>query len=67
MNNTVGINSFNSININSNIDHIKAQHPQMMTTMTNEILKFEPVIKKAMTGSHILFAVVDFNRINSFA
>ena len=36
------INTFNSDN--SNIAKIKTQHSQIMTTITNRILKFEPMI-----------------------
>ena len=47
MKNTKIINTFNSGN--SNITNIKMQHCQIMTTNTNKVLKFDPIIKKSNT------------------
>ena len=43
MRNTKKINTFN--NDNSNIAHIKTQHYQIMTAITNGVSKFEVMIK----------------------
>ena len=44
MNNTTIINTFN--NDNSNIIGINPKHCQIMTTVTDRIQKFKPMIKK---------------------
>ena len=46
MNNTTILNTFDSDN--SNVAYIKTQHRQIMATITYKILKFEPMIKKAI-------------------
>ena len=65
MNNTTVINIFNSDNIN--IAYIKAQNRQIMTTITNIILKFEPMTKKPLVTNHAFFTSITFSRIDSSA
>ena len=50
MNNTTIINSDNS-----NIANIKAQYCQTMATITDRILKFKPIIKKAIVANYTFF------------
>ena len=64
MNNKTIVNTFNSYN--SNISKTKAQYQQIMTTITNGILKFEPMIKIPMMTNHTFFTVITFSYINSF-
>ena len=63
MNNTTIINPFHSNN--SNIANIKTQHRQIMTTITDRILKFEPIIKKPIVANYKFLTVITFSRINS--
>ena len=58
------IKSFNS-NINNNAN-IKTQHRQVMTTITDRILKFKPMIKKPIVTNHSFFIVITFSKTNSF-
>ena len=64
MNNTTTINTFN--NDNRNIAKIKTQHCQIMTNITNKILKFEPMIKEPTVTNYTFFIVFTFSGINSF-
>ena len=64
MNSTNIINTFNSDN--SNIANIKTKHRQIMTTITNRILKFKPMIKKPIVADDIFFTIITFSRINGF-
>ena len=64
MNNTIIINTFNSDN--SNIANVKTEHHQIITTITNMILKSKPMIKEPIMAGNKLFAVITFSRINSF-
>ena len=64
MNNTTIINTFNIDN--SNIANINSQHRQLMTTITYEILNFEPMIKKPIVTNYTFFPAVTFININSF-
>ena len=50
INNTTIINHFNSDN--SYIIKIKTEHCQIMTTITNIILKFKPMTKKPIVANH---------------
>ena len=59
------INILNSDN--SNITNIKTQHCQIMTTIANIILKFEPMTKKPIVENHTFFTVITLITINSFA
>ena len=59
------INSFNRDN--SNIANIKTQYCQIMATIPNIIFKFKITIKKRILANHVLFTVVTFSRISSFA
>ena len=61
MNNITIINPFTSHN--SNIANIKTQHSQIMTTITNIILKFKPMIKKPIVPNHAYFTFIIFGRI----
>ena len=38
-----------------------------MTITTNGILKFQSMIEKLIVENYVLFTVITFNRINSFA
>ena len=38
-----------------------------MATVAYRILKFEPMMKKAILSNHALFTSVTFTRMNSFA
>ena len=58
MNNTTRINAFNSDN--SNITYIKTQHRQIMTAITDRILKFQPIIKKPIVVTNPTFLAVIF-------
>ena len=53
MNNTAIIKPFDSDN--SNIANIKTQ---IMTTITDRILKFEPMIKKPIIANYTLFTAI---------
>ena len=64
INNAAIINAFNSDN--SIIANIKAQHYQVMATITNRMLKFKPMIKKPIMADNTFFTVITFSRINSF-
>ena len=64
MNNTTITNLFNSDN--SNFANVKTQHRQIITTITDRILKFEPMIKKRTVANYTLFTVITFSRINFF-
>ena len=51
---------------NSNIGKIKTHHHQIMTTITNRVLKFEPQIKKAMVAiihSLLLSLIICCNKL----
>ena len=63
MTNATIINTFNSDN--SNIANIKTKYCQIMTTITNRILKFKPMIKKPIAVDNKLLTVITFSRINS--
>ena len=43
---------------------IKTQNRQIMTTITNGILKFEPMIKLPTVANYIFFTVLTFNKMN---
>ena len=58
------MNTFNSDN--SNIANIKIQHQEIMTTITNRILKIKPVIKISIVTNHTFFAIITFSYISSF-
>ena len=62
--NTATINTFNSEN--SNIAKIKIKHCQNMTTITNGIFKFEPVIKKPIVANYTFLTAITFSNISSF-
>ena len=64
MNNTTIINIFNSNN--SNVDYIKTQNCQTMTTRPNRILKLESMINKSIVANHAFAPVVTFGKINFF-
>ena len=64
MNNTIIINIFNSDN--SNISKIKTQHHQIMTTITDRILKFKPMIKTSVVANYTSFTAITFSNISSF-
>ena len=64
MNNTAIYNTLNSDN--SNIANIKAQHQQIMTTIKNRFLKFEPMIKIPILSENTFFTVITFSNSNSF-
>ena len=64
MNNATIINTFNSFN--SNIAKTKIHNCQIMTAITNRILKFEPMIKIPILTNYTLFTIINFSRINSF-
>ena len=64
MNNTAIINTFNSDN--SNIASIKTQHQQILTTITNGFVKFEPMIKMSIVIDNTFFTVIHFSNIISF-
>ena len=62
MNNTTIINTF-KIDI-SNIAKSKTQPCQIMATITNRILKFEPIIKILIVTNYALFTIISFSKIN---
>ena len=64
MNNATIINTFNSDNIN--MPKIKIQHRQIMTTITNRILKFEPILKIPIVACKTFYTVITFSNIDSF-
>ena len=47
------INLFSSDN--SNIANIKHEYCQIMTTITDRVLKFEPMIKKPIAANYTFF------------
>ena len=51
---------------NSNIAYIKTQNRQIMTTIANIILKFQPMLKKSIMTNHTIFAVATFSKISYF-
>ena len=63
MNNTTTNDAFNCDN--RNIALIKTQHCQIMTTITNRILIFEPMIKKSIVEFYTFFTVITSRRIDS--
>ena len=63
-NNARIINIFS--NDNSNVANIKTQYHQIMTTIENGILKFEPMINKSIVANYTCFTVFTFNNNNSF-
>ena len=63
-NNTTMINPFN--NNNRKIANNKTQHCQIMTTITNRILKLKSMIRKSIVADNTFFTVITFSRINSF-
>ena len=65
VNNATIINTINSNN--SNIAKIKTQHHEIMPTVANGILKFEPIIKKPIVTSYKFLNVITFSNIISFA
>ena len=60
MNNTKIIKIFNSDN--SNIVKIRTQNLQIMTTTTNEILKFEPMLKIPIKVDNTFFTIITFRK-----
>ena len=50
---------------NSNIAKIKTQYCQIVTTITNIVLKFKPVMKIPVVTNYIFFTVITFSNINS--
>ena len=64
MNNTTIINTFNCDD--SNIANIKTQHGQVMTTITNRILKFKPKIKKKNDSRQSILYCYYFSRDQFF-
>ena len=70
INNSTIINTFNSDN--SNIANINTQRRQSMTTITNKISKFTPIIKKPLVAGNTFFTVilyfytVQFLHLNQF-
>ena len=62
MNDTTIANIFNSDN--TNITKIKTQHHQIMTTITDKILKLKPMIKKAIVKNHINSLLLLFSAIS---
>ena len=63
MKNTTIINIFNIDN--GNIANIKTQHCQIMTTITNRILKSEHMIKIPIVAYYSFFTANTFSSINS--
>ena len=55
MDDTTLTNPFNSDN--TNVDNIKTQHRQIMTTITDRILILEPITKTPLVENYIFFAV----------
>ena len=51
---------------NSNINKIESQHCQIMTSITNEILKLKPMIKMKIVTNSICFTAIDFSKIIFF-
>ena len=64
MNNTTVINPFNNNKINATI--VNTQHRQIMATIIDRILKFEPTIEKPIVANYTFCIVIFFSRINSF-
>ena len=60
-NNTTISNTFNSDN--SNITNIKTQHCQIMTTIKNEILTYNVMIKIPKVTNHTVFTIINFSNI----
>ena len=60
MNNTTITNLLHSDN--SNIANIKRQHRQIITIITNAVLKYEPMIKISVVASYTFFPVLTFIR-----
>ena len=56
VNKTTITNTFNSDN--SNIAKIKTQHRQIMTTVTNGLLKFKFMIKRPVMANYTFFFVI---------
>ena len=65
MSNTMIINIFNSDC--RNINNIKTQHHQIMSNITDRILKIKPMIKKPIEKRYAFFTGIAFSRINFFA
>ena len=63
-NNTTVINTFNSKN--SIIAETKTQHRQIMTTITEGIFKFGPMIKMPMVTTIHSSLFITFRNINFF-
>ena len=63
-NNAMIINTFNSDNSNS--AKIKTQNCQIMTTITNRILKFKPMIGMTIVTNYTFLIVLTFSNIISF-
>ena len=55
MDDTTLTNPFNSDN--TDVDNIKTQHRQIMTTITDRILILEPITKTPLVENYIFFAV----------
>ena len=64
MNTTTTINTFDSDN--NNITNNKTQHRQIMTTIADRILKFEPMIKNPIVANYTFFTINTLSWINSF-
>ena len=64
MSNTIIINSFNSDD--SSNTKIKTHNFQMMTTITETIFKFKPMIEKLITTNHIFFVAITCSNITFF-
>ena len=61
VNNTTIIDTFNSDN--SNITKTNARLSQLMTTIANKILKFEPTINLSKKANYLFFTVITFSNI----
>ena len=61
MNNKTITNTFNTDN--GNMANIKTQHRQIMTTITNKILKCKPIIKKPIVANYTFYTVITSSNI----
>ena len=64
INNTI-INTLNCDD--NNITRISTEHFEIMTNITNRILKFKPTIKKPIVEIYTFFTIITFSKFNSFA
>ena len=51
---------------NSNATNTRTQNCQMMTTITNNVLKFKIMIKTPRPTNHTFFTIITLSRINPF-